>query len=270
MKIPFLQEEKNNDEIIQVNIKNITANPYQPRKKFDTDEIMELAESIKNHGIIQPVVVRKRKNGYELIAGERRIRACRSLDLRKIPAIIRDLNDQEVAEIALIENLQRKDLSFLEEAFAYEQLLSKFSITQQELAKKIGKSQSTIANKLRILSLPDEVRQKIDPDKISERHARSLLKVGNKKEQIEILNNIKEKDLTVKDTEKLIEKKLNKKKNFNKGKRVTVYKDLRIFINTLKNSINEMREAGLDVNVEKKEEEGYIEYNIRLPKQKNM
>ncbi|MFW6022837.1 MAG: nucleoid occlusion protein [Halanaerobiaceae bacterium] len=264
MKIPFIQE-KNKEEVIKVNIEKITANPYQPRTTFKSKEIIELAESIKSYGVIQPLVVRETNNGYELIAGERRLRACKHLKTKQVPVVIRKINDLEMAEIALVENLQRKDLNYLEEARAYQQLINKFSLTQKELASKIGKSQSTIANKLRLLTLPTDVCNILDPEYITERHARSLLKLEDKKLQLDIIEKIKDDGMTVKETEKYIDKLNNKNKK--EAKVFTVYKDLRVFINTLNNSINEMKKAGLKVDVKKKEEDEFVEYKIRLPKE---
>lgn len=267
MKIPFKQGEKRSGEINKILIEEIEPNPFQPRMEFKQDEIMELAESIKNYGIIQPIIVRKKNNRYELVAGERRLRACKYLGMKEITAIIKEIEDQEIAEIAIIENLQRKDLNFIEEAKAYQRLINEFSLTQQELAERLGKSQSTIANKIRLLNLPTEVCNKINFEEITERHARALLKLDDVKSQLEVIKQIKEKNLSVKETEKIIEKiKEEKEKKENKKRVYTVYKDLRLFINTLNNTIKEMKEAGLDVEVKKNDKGKYLEYIIRLPR----
>ncbi len=266
MKIPFLKPEGDSDrEVITIEINKIKPNPYQPRGTFNKEDIVELANSIKNYGMIQPLTVRKKDGEYELIAGERRLRASKHLGYEEVPAIVKKLNDQETAEIALVENLQRKDLDFLEEAAAYATLLNQFDLTQQELAERLGKSQSAIANKLRILTLSAEVREKLKSPLISERHARALLKIDDRQQQLIIIEEIKNKELTVRETEKLIEK-IRKKAEKEKGKVVTVYKDLRIFTNTLNKTIREMKKTGLEVKVDKKEEEDYIEYRIRLPR----
>lgn len=267
MKIPFMQGEKEIeiDEVSRILVEDITVNPYQPRTNFNPSKITELANSIQNYGVIQPIIVRKRGKDYELVAGERRLRACKQLDMKEVPAIIKDISDLELAEIALVENLQRKNLNFIEEATAYQQIIEKFSLTQQELAKKIGKGQSTIANKLRLLTLPTEVCEKLNGENITERHGRALLKLEDSESQLSVLKEIKEKNLNVKDTERLIGKLLNKEEG-KKSKVYTVYKDLRLFINTLNNSIDEMKEAGLKVKVEKTEEEEYVEFKVRLPK----
>ncbi len=266
MKFPFVKE-KTNDEVEMVEIDKILSNPYQPRKNFDSDSIKDLADSIKNFGIIQPLTIRPRGGKYELIAGERRLKAAKFIGLNKVPVLIKDFDNQETAEIALVENLQRKDLDFLEEAYAYKQLIEEFDLTQKELAKKIGKSQSTIANKLRILNLDSDIQKKIKDPLISERHARTLLKLDEKELQIKIINEIKEKKLTVRETEELIENFI--KKETQKEQNVkTVFKDLRVFTNSLNKTINEMKKAGLEVEVNKNKSEEFIEYNIKLPREK--
>lgn len=264
MKFPFLQGDKNKDQVMMIPLDKIKPNPYQPRTDFNEEEIEELADSIKTYGVIQPVTLRPRGDIYELIVGERRLRASRRLGLKEIPAVVKDFSDQEVAEIALVENLQRKNLNFLEEAEAYQKLLKNFALTQSELAERIGKSQSTIANKLRLLNLHTDVRKHFNSDLISERHARALLKLKDKNKQIEVIKKVKEKELTVKETEKLVNDLLSK--DSQKRKVITVCKDLRVFTNTLKKTIKEMQVAGLKVEVDKEEDNRYIEYRIRLPK----
>ena len=268
MKFPFIKD-KNKDEVEMVEINKILSNPYQPRKDFDSKSIKELAESIKNFGIIQPLTIRPRGGKYELIAGERRLKAAKFIGLNKVPVIIKDFDNQETAEIALVENLQRKDLDFLEEAYAYKQLIDEFELTQKELAKKIGKGQSTVANKLRILQLPNDIQKKIKSPNISERHARILLKLEEKKEQMKVIDEIIDNELTVRETEDLIKNILKEKeKNENEQKIKTVFKDLRVFTNSINKTIEEMKKAGLEVRVNKNKSEEFIEYNIKLPREK--
>lgn len=269
MKIPFVQEDKKNEQVIEIPINKIRKNPYQPRTNFKSEEIIELAESIKNYGVIQPIIIRNNGENYDLIAGERRLRACQRLELKKIPAVIRKITEKEMAEIALIENLQRKDLNYFEEAVAYQKLIETFDMTQRELAEQIGKSQSTIANKLRLLKLDKEVCCQLGSELITERHARALLKLNSVKEQLRVIKMIKEKDLTVKETEKKVESILTEKNTDSNSKVLTVYKDLRLFTNTLNKTIKEMKTAGLDVKVEKEEKEEFLKFTIRLPKQPN-
>ena len=196
-------------EIIEVSLDDIIPNRFQPRLSFDEQGLNELAESIRQHGIIQPLVLRKIGDKYEIIAGERRYKASYIAGLTKVPAVIIDLNDNESAEVAIVENIQRKDLSPIEEAKSYKKLLDRGYLTQDQLASRMGKYQSTVSNKLRLLNLDEKVQDALLNNKISERHARSLLKLDNKEEQKEVLDEIIEKRLNVRDTEDLINRKLN-------------------------------------------------------------
>ena len=201
-------------EIIEVSLDDIIPNRFQPRLSFDEQGLNELAESIRQHGIIQPLVLRKIGDKYEIIAGERRYKASYIAGLTKVPAVIIDLNDNESAEVAIVENIQRKDLSPIEEAKSYKKLLDRGYLTQDQLASRMGKNQSTVSNKLRLLNLDEKVQDALLNNKISERHARSLLKLDNKEEQKEVLDEIIEKRLNVRDTEDLINRKLNRQQQF--------------------------------------------------------
>ena len=197
--------------ILYMNVENIIPNRFQPRIKFDETALKELATSIKEHGIIQPLVVRKLLNGkYEIIAGERRFKASQIAGLEKVPVIVTELDDNASAEVALIENLQRKDLSAIEEAKSYKKLLDRGYLTQEELASKLGVSQSNVANKVRLLNLTEEVQDALMRELISERHARSLLQITNPTDQINMLNKIIEKRLTVRQLDTEINNLLNK------------------------------------------------------------
>ncbi len=262
MKLPFINNDDIKEKIKMIEVKKIIPNSYQPREKFVEEDIIKLAESIKNFGLIQPLTIRPRGEKYELVAGERRLRAAKYLDHKKVPVIIKKFNNQQAGEIALVENLQRKDLDFIEESLAYETLLKEFDLTQKELAEKLGKSQSTIANKLRILNLPLEVRKKIKSSEFTERHARALLKLKDTKKQIEVIDKIKEKDLTVRETQKLIDKFLKKPES--EQKVITVCKDIRVFTNTLNKTIKEMKNTGLKIEVDRKKDDNYVEFKIRL------
>ena len=191
-------------EIFDIRLDDILPNRFQPRLTFDEISLNELATSIKEHGIIQPLVLRKLGDKYEIIAGERRYKAAAMAGLDKVPSVIVDLDDNESAEVAIIENTQRKELSALEEAIAYKRILDKGYITQDELGKKMGKSQSGIANKLRLLTLNEEVQKALLENKISERHGRSLLSIKDQTKQVEVLNEIINKRLTVRQTDELI------------------------------------------------------------------
>ena len=199
-------------EIIEVSLDDIIPNRFQPRLSFDEQGLNELAESIRQHGIIQPLVLRKIGDKYEIIAGERRYKASYIAGLTKVPAVIIDLNDNESAEVAIVENIQRKDLSPIEEAKSYKKLLDRGYLTQDQLASRMGKNQSTVSNKLRLLD--EKVQDALLNNKISERHARSLLKLDNKEEQKKVLDEIIEKRLNVRDTEDLINRKLNGEEGF--------------------------------------------------------
>lgn len=195
-----------NASLVNLNIDLLTPNPYQPRKTFNESTIKELAESIKTYGIINPILVRKQGDIYQIIAGERRWRAAKSLNLPTVPVIIKDLDDQKMSEVALIENLQRENLNSIEEAESIKQILDLTKMNQNELGALLGKSQSTIANKLRLLTLPKEIQEALINKKISERHARSLLNVENPTKQTNFLKQIIDNRLTVKDLDELIKK----------------------------------------------------------------
>ncbi len=191
-------------EVIEVALDDIIPNRFQPRLAFDEGALNELAKSIKEHGIIQPLVLRKIGNKYEIIAGERRYKAAYIAGLRKVPAVTIDLNDNESAEVAIVENIQRKDLSPIEEAKSYKKLLERGYLTQEQLATRMGKTQATISNKLRLLNLSPKVQDALLNNKISERHARSLLRIEDKSKQEELLDNIIENRINVKDTDDMI------------------------------------------------------------------
>ena len=196
-----IYEDTNHEEIIELNIADLRPNPYQPRTIFDEDALNELAESIKENGVFQPIIVKKSIKGYDVIAGERRLRASKIAGKKTIPAIIRQISDEKMAEIALLENLQRENLNALEEAKAYKSLIEKLNLTQEELAKKVSKSRSHITNMLGLLRLPGEVQDMITTGKLTMGHARALSKLEDKEEIVKMANDITEKGLTVRDVE---------------------------------------------------------------------
>jgi ParB family chromosome partitioning protein len=205
-------EEPDRNSIIEIKITEIEANDKQPRKAFGDETLMDLAESIKEHGVIQPIIVRKLGSGYQIIAGERRWRASRLAGKKTIPAIVKECSNLEVMEFALIENLQREDLNSIEEAMAYKSLIEEYDMTQEEISKKIGKSRPAIANSLRLLQLPQEVIKMIEKGEISQGHARALLSVSGEKNQIEMAKRIVAHQLSVRQVEKMAGNIKRKKK----------------------------------------------------------
>ncbi len=195
-----------NEEIIEIDLRELRPNPYQPRQVFDSEALQELADSIKEHGVFQPIIVKKSIKGYEIIAGERRVRASKLAGLEKIPAIVRPFTDEQMMEIALLENLQRENLSAIEEALAYKTMLEKLNLTQEQLSKKVGKSRSHITNILGLLRLPDEVQALVNDNKLTMGHARALSKLENDEQIKQIAKKIVDEKIVVRDVEKELEK----------------------------------------------------------------
>ncbi len=195
------------EQIVDIKLDELRSNPYQPRKVFDEEKLKELADSIKERGVFQPIIVKRSIKGYEIIAGERRVKASQMAGLETIPAIVRDFSDEDMMEIALLENLQRENLNAIEEANAYKKLLDNLSLTQEELAKKLGKSRSHITNMLGLLNLPEEVKNLINEDKISMSHARVLSKIEDKEKIDEFVDRILNDNLNVREMEELARNK---------------------------------------------------------------
>lgn len=263
-------EQKQGEEIMELSIAEIQPNPFQPRLYFDPAQLEELSNSIREYGVLQPVIVRLVDGKYQLVSGERRFRASMLAGKESIPALIRQLSDREVAEMALIENLQREDLNYFEEAEGYARLIQEFQITQEEVAKKMGKSQPTIANKLRLLQISQRVRKEISVDVITERHVRSLLKLKNEEQQLDVLNRIYKNNLNVRQTDDLIENVLiAEEENIReqkKKKMMKAIKDMKIFVNTIKGTVKTIQDAGMPAEISESENDEYLEVVIRLPK----
>ena len=260
---------KNENKISDIPIIKIRPNKAQPRKVFNEEDLNALSQSITENGILQPLTVRKvSATEYELIAGERRLRASVLAGLRKVPCIVIKCSEKESAVYALLENLQRSDLGMFEEARGISRLIRRYGLTQQEAAVKLGKTQSTIANKLRLLRLTYEEQEWIENAGLSERHARALLKLGDEGVRREALSKIISENLNVQQSENLINLMLNsnpkndKKQGFSKA----VIKDVRIFVNTINKAIDTMRLAGIDAQSDKTDTDNFIEYTIRIPK----
>jgi ParB family transcriptional regulator, chromosome partitioning protein len=270
-EIEVKEGKSNRDEVIFLPIANIQANQYQPRSIFDEEKIKELAQTLQTHGLIQPIVVRPVENSeenFEIIAGERRFRAATSLGWETIPAIIREMTDKETASVALIENLQREELTVIEEAKAYEKLIELHQLTQEALAQRLGKSQSTIANKMRLLKLPEAVHQAILNKQITERHARALIVLKEEEQQVKVLEYIIEKELNVKQTEQYVERIVNKPEKPKRPKLKGVNKDMRIAMNTIRQSLDMVSETGIDLETDEQDLEDYYQITIKIPKKK--
>lgn len=253
-------------QIILIPQEDIYPNPNQPRSRFDFDELEGLAQSIRQNGIIQPIAVRVNASGnYELISGERRLRASRLVGISLIPCIIMEASDEKSALFALIENMQRSDLGFFEEASAIEKLIVDFNMSRDGVCRKLGKAAPTISNKLRLLKLPEDVRLKITQEGLTERHARALLRLPTRAQLDRALSIISDKRLNVAESEKLIDQMLSADKS-SKKPTVKLFKDVRIFVNTLNHAVDTMRRAGIEADSAKSETDEYIEYIVRIPK----
>lgn len=258
------------EEVVKLPIDKISANKFQPRTIFDEDKIAELARTIHMHGVIQPIVVRAtgEDGDFEIIAGERRFRAMRSLGWEEVPAIVRQLSDKETASIALIENLQREELTAIEEANAYQNLLEIHEITQEALAQRLGKGQSTVSNKLRLLKLPDELQKALLNRIITERHARVLLQLKDLELQKKLFDETVEQNLNVKQLEAKVEKVLSVEPKKTKAKRKAFSRDVRIAMNTIKESLSMVTKSGIDLTSEEEEHDDYYQITVKIPKKK--
>jgi len=282
------------NKVLNLNVNQILPNPNQPRVNFAEQDILELAGSIKEFGLLQPITVRKVNAGFELIAGERRLRACRMLGIEHIPSIIMDFDNAKSSIFALIENLQRKDLNYLEEAEGYYNLITNFGLTQEEIAKKIGKSQSFIANRLRILKLSDNVKKNLIASNLTERHARALLKLDSDELRLDAIAGICARGLNVKQTEDYIDeillaedfsgqwtvdsRQLSTGKNFEEthSNLSTVdcqlstdgasgsITDVRVFAQTIKTAVDMLNRGGIKAETDENKAEGFVEYKIKI------
>lgn len=261
---------RTNLNIVSIPLDEIQPNIYQPRKDFNDNTLDDLTNSIKSYGVLQPIVVRRSgRSGYEIIAGERRWRACKRAGLKEIPAIIKDARDSDTAILALIENIQREDLNFIEEAEGFRQLIHECGVTQEQLALKLGKSQSTIANKMRILRLSPEILSIISQEKLSERHARSLLRLPDDNLQRQVIKQVVEKGLSVRQTEDLIEQiieNINEDKKKKKKSYKIAIKDVRIFVNSVRKLVKSIQETGIKAEYKEVDKGEYLEVMVQIPK----
>ena len=261
---------KKDNKISEIPIIKIRPNKSQPRHVFNEDELAALSRSISENGVLQPITVRRiSATEYELIAGERRLRASVLAGLKKIPCIVIKCSDKESAVFALLENLQRSDLGFFEEARGISKLIRRFGLTQEEAARKLGKSQSTIANKLRLLKLTYEEQEWILNAGLTERHARALLRIDDKDVRREALSKIISDKLNTQQTDSLVSimlKTLEQPVIRQKGISKVVIKDVRIFVNTINKAVDTMRLSGINATSSKNETDEYIEYTVKIPK----
>ena len=253
-------------QVLQIPLSKIVPNPYQPRKEFESEALSELADSIRQYGVLQPLLVAPGKGDtYILIAGERRLRASIMAGMGTVPVIVSEYTTQQIAEIALIENLQRKDLHYLEEAEGYEKLVNTFHLTQESMAIRVGKKQSTIANKLRLLRLPASVRKKLHDSDLTERHARVLLKLESEDLQKAVLQKVLKGHLNVRQTEALVEKTLKEAGKLNQKKpRFVIVNDVRIYLNSIKEIMETVKTSGIPSSMEQEMDGDDVVVTLRI------
>lgn len=261
----FQQSKFTSRRVVEIPVDRITPNPSQPRTNFDAASLSELADSIAVHGVLQPLTVRSVRDGWELVSGERRLRAAKLAGLATVPCLITQADNEESALLALVENLQRRDLDFLEEALALSQLTSTFRMTQEAVAKRLGKSQGAIANKLRLLRLSPDALTLLRSKGFTERHARALLRIPEEERQVAVAQHIVSRDLTVRATEQYVDALLTNRAPGPKPK--FVLKDVRIFLNTLTKHLKLVQSAGIQAKCQQEEDDQEIRLTITLPKQ---
>lgn len=266
MKLPSINRIKAIGAVLLVPMEEIVPNPKQPRKVFEEEELRELADSIAENGILQPLTVRRNDEGsFELIAGERRLRAAKMIGMSKVPCIAVDADENQSTILALLENMQRSDLGCFEEAEGIAMLLDYYGMTQEQAAQKLGKAQSTISNKLRLLKLDPICRQKLSNAGLTERHARALLRLPSALDRNRAVDIIIQKELNVAETDKLIQM-MQREPAPPPPRPMRIFKDVRIFVNSLSHTIDAMKKAGVNADTNKTETEEYVEYVIRIPK----
>jgi ParB family chromosome partitioning protein len=264
--LTLVRERIGEQRVVQVAVSEIVPNHYQPRRRFAESDLRALADSIRQNGILQPLTVRRSAERYELIAGERRLRAAKLAGLTTVPCIIMEINDRNAAILALVENIQREDLNCFEEAAALEKLISCYGMTQEDAAIQLGKAQSTIANKLRLLRLTESERTCILEHHLTERHARALLRLASGEERCKALDKIVRHGLNVEKTELLIDEMIGKVRERDSiRRRAALFHDVRLFTNTIAKAVETMQAAGVPAVSQKMQFEDYVEYRIRIP-----
>lgn len=253
--------------VVYLSIGAIHPNPGQPRKIFDPTGLQELAASIVQYGILQPLTVRRNGRDYELVAGERRLRAARIAGLTEVPCIVMALDEEESGMLALVENLQRRDLDFIEEAEGLARLMRIYGLSQEQAAMRVGKSQSAVANKLRLLRHSEQVLTAVRRNELSERHARALLKLSGEQEKLEVISVITVQNLNVAQTEQYIEQLLRQREVAGGSSKLTAGRDVGVFLKTLNHNLERMRKAGFPAACGQEENEEEIVLTIRISKQ---
>lgn len=252
-----------------ISLAQLSPNPQQPRRSFDEAALRELADSIRAYGILQPLTVRRTPGGYQLVAGERRMRAARMAGLREVPCLVAQVDEQDAGMLALIENLQRRDLDCFEEAAAIARLISRYGLSQEQAAEKLGKSQSAVANKLRLLRLSPACRAILVENNLTERHARCLLRLEDEEERLAAARYLARNHLNVAQAEQYVERRLAALQSTPPaGRKTYIIKDVRLFLNSLDRGLRLIREAGVDARTERQETEEDILLTIRIPKQR--
>ena len=252
--------------IIYLRTDEISPNPVQPRTVFEDEALRELSDSIRSYGILNPLTVRRRAGHYELVAGERRLRAAKMAGLREVPCMLFDVNMEDAGLLALVENLQRRDLDFLEEANGIRQLIRMFGMSQEEAARRLGKSQSAVANKLRLLKLPEDVLETLRDRGLSERHGRALLRLPDDESRRAALKRILDRDMTVAAAESYVDELLAAGTPPAAAKRTFVMKDVRLFLNSVSRSFELMRQGGVEADMQRRETDDKLILTISIPK----
>lgn len=264
---PTVTRSRPSYKVVYIRPEEIERNPMQPRKSFIDDDIAQLAESIKQNGLLQPLTVRRtNKSTYQLIAGERRLRASMVIGLPQVPCIVMEVSERSSAILALVENIQRENLSYFDEAAAICSLIEAYGLTQEDAALKLGRAQSTIANKLRLLQYSEKERKLLSENNLTERHARAFLRVKDVELRINAIETAIKRALNVEKTEQMIEDMIIEKRESEMfQKRCVVFRDVRLFVNTINKAIETMKAAGIEANSKKTQTDDYIEYVVRIP-----
>ena len=262
-----LSRSKKARSVLALPVDEVQPNPNQPRRQFGEAELQSLAESIRENGILQPLTVRKTQAGYELVAGERRLRAARLAGLAQVPCLLAEVSDERSAILALVENLQRQDLGFFEEAEAIARLMRTYGLTQEQAARSLGMAASTLSNKLRLLKLPGDLRGQITAAGLTERHARALLRIADPHMQRDVLQRVIQRDFNVQETDALVDSALAALHEAPaKRSYIRVVKDVRIFVNSIHHAVDAMRNSGIHAVSEKTENDEFLIYTVRIPK----